>query len=71
MSVMLTVFRIFGLNVLMSATFASLFPDVYHFSSGVDGLAYIGPGVGYVAAAIFGAQISSKIYSTVGASIHW
>jgi len=56
---------IYGINLLMFATFPSLFSEVYHFSSGVDGLAYIGPGVGYVMAALFGAQISTKIYSTL------
>jgi hypothetical protein len=66
----LTVCRIYGINLLMFATFPSLFTDVYHFSSGVDGLAYIGPGVGYVMAALFGAQISTKIYSTVSFKLY-
>lgn len=66
----LTVYRIYGINLLMFATFPSLFSDVYHFSSGIDGLVYIGPGVGYVMAAVFGAQISTKIYSTVSVTVY-
>jgi MFS family permease len=56
---------IYGINILMFATFPSLFSEVYHFSSGIDGLAFIGPGVGYMMATVFGGQISTKIYSTL------
>lgn len=65
----LTVCRIYGINLLMFATFPSLFSEAYRFSSGVDGLVYIGPGIGYVMAAIFGGQISTKIYSTVSVTV--
>jgi hypothetical protein len=63
--VIVIVFRVYGMNFLMIATFPGLFSEVYHFSSGIGGLAYIGPGIGYLLAALFGAQISSKIYSAV------
>lgn len=53
---------IYGIYYLMFATFPSLFSEVYHFSVGVGGLAYIGLGVGFIFAAIFGAKMSNKIY---------
>jgi hypothetical protein len=61
--------RIYAINVLMFATFPTLYSDVYLFSNGVNGLAFIGPGFGYMAASLFGAQISSKIYSRVSITI--
>ena len=70
MSAIVTVFRIYAINILVLTTFAALFSDVYHFSRGNVGLAYIGPGVGYVIAAIVGAQMSNKIYSTVSTAIY-
>lgn len=53
------------MNFLMIATFSSIFSEVYHWKSSTVGLAYIGPGIGYLLAALSGAQISSKIYSMV------
>ncbi|OJA18265.1 hypothetical protein AZE42_05821 [Rhizopogon vesiculosus] len=52
----------YGIYYLMFATFPSLFSDVYHFSIGMGGLAYIGVGLGFVFSAIVGAQLSNKIY---------
>ncbi|KIM71778.1 hypothetical protein PILCRDRAFT_16737 [Piloderma croceum F 1598] len=60
-----TGFRVYGINLLMFATFSSLFTDIYKFSQSSDGLVFIGPGVGYLVAAVFGGQISSRIYSTL------
>jgi predicted MFS family arabinose efflux permease len=51
----------------MLATFSSLFLEVYHFAPRNIGLAYLGPGIGYIAASVFGARISDKLYSAVGA----
>jgi hypothetical protein len=62
---MLTVDSIMAVNILMTATLPRLLLEVYHFSSGMVGLAYIGSGVGYLLAVLFGSQISGKIYSTV------
>ncbi|KAG2336185.1 multidrug resistance protein 4 [Suillus weaverae] len=53
---------IYGIYYLMFATFPSLFSEVYHFSIGIGGLTYIGLGVGFISAAIFGAKLSNKIY---------
>ncbi|KAG0709503.1 multidrug resistance protein 4 [Suillus ampliporus] len=47
---------------LMFATFPDLFSTTYHFSIGIGGLAYIGIGFGFLAATLFGAKISDKIY---------
>jgi hypothetical protein len=53
------------MNFLMFATFSGLFTSVYHFQPSLVGLAFIGPAVGYVVAAIFGAWISNKMYLAV------
>ncbi|OJA12250.1 hypothetical protein AZE42_04087 [Rhizopogon vesiculosus] len=52
----------YGIYYLMFATFPVLFSEVYHFSTGISGLAYIGIGFGFLSATIFGAKISDKIY---------
>jgi len=41
---------------------AALFSDVYHFSIGMGGLAYIGLGLGFLLSAIVGAKVSNQIY---------
>jgi len=56
---------VYGINLLIIATFAKLFTDIYHFSTVGRGLVFIGLGIGYSAAVIFGAHTSSKIYSTL------
>jgi multidrug resistance protein len=53
---------IYGIYYLMFATFPILFSEVYHFNIGIGGLTYIGLGVGFILAAIFGAKLSNKIY---------
>ncbi|KAG2361263.1 multidrug resistance protein 4 [Suillus spraguei] len=53
---------IYGVYYLMFTTFPDLFSEVYHFSIGIGGLAYIGLGVGFMSAAVFGAKLSNKIY---------
>lgn len=58
----------YGIYYLMFATFPDLFASIYNFSTGVGGLAYIGLGVGFVSATIFGAKISDKIYARVSSS---
>lgn len=46
---------------------SDLFATVYHFSVGTAGLAYIGLGLGFLVATIFGAKISDQIYIRVRA----
>ncbi|KAG6336351.1 hypothetical protein ID866_2746 [Astraeus odoratus] len=52
----------YGIYYLMFATFPSLFTDVYHWSIGVGGLAYLGLGFGFFLSAVLGAKISDKMY---------
>jgi hypothetical protein len=63
--VILIACSIFGINSLVSATFSNLFSEVYHFTPGAVGLAYVGPGIGDLMAALFGWLIFSRIYSMV------
>ncbi|GJJ13599.1 hypothetical protein Clacol_007855 [Clathrus columnatus] len=53
----------YGIYYLMFTTFPALYTDVYHFSLGVSGLAYIGLGVGLIIATLFGVKISNTIYN--------
>ncbi|KAI6034233.1 hypothetical protein PISMIDRAFT_670643 [Pisolithus microcarpus 441] len=53
----------YGIYYLMFATFPNLFSEVYHWSVGIGGLAYIGLGLGFMLSAILGAKISDKLYS--------
>ncbi|KAH0840060.1 major facilitator superfamily domain-containing protein [Lanmaoa asiatica] len=48
-------------------SFSELFAGVYHFSVGIGGLAYIGIGVGFFIATIFGVKISDQIYHRLAA----
>ncbi|KAG2042966.1 major facilitator superfamily domain-containing protein [Suillus americanus] len=52
----------YGIYYLMFATFPDLFSKVYHFSIGIGGLTYLGTGVGFLTATLFGARVSDKIY---------
>ncbi|KAG1820299.1 multidrug resistance protein 4 [Suillus subaureus] len=52
----------YGIYYLMFATFPDLFSEVYHFGTGIGGLTYIGTGVGFLTATLFGARVSDKIY---------
>ncbi|OAX31004.1 hypothetical protein K503DRAFT_704440, partial [Rhizopogon vinicolor AM-OR11-026] len=49
-------------NAITNSLYPALFSDVYHFSIGMGGLAYIGVGLGFVFSAIVGAKLSNKIY---------
>ncbi|KAG2146605.1 major facilitator superfamily domain-containing protein [Suillus bovinus] len=62
----LCVALIYGIYYLIFSTFPALHPDlfseVYHFNTGIGGLTYIGLGVGFIIATIFGAKLSNKMY---------
>ncbi|KAG2126280.1 major facilitator superfamily domain-containing protein [Suillus clintonianus] len=58
---------IYGIYYLMFATFPNLFSEVYHFSTGISGLTYIGLGFGFISATIFGVKLSGKIYTHLAA----
>jgi len=55
----------YGIFYLMFATFAAFFGKTYHFRPGIGGLSYLGLGVGFVLATIFGAKIADEIYKYV------
>jgi hypothetical protein len=42
-----------------------IFADTYHFSTGIGGLAYIGLGVGFAFAVVFGSKFGDQIYKHV------
>lgn len=49
----------------MFATFPDLFTNVYHFSEGISGVCYLGLGLGFMSATIFGASFADKVYLNV------
>ncbi|KAH9939879.1 major facilitator superfamily domain-containing protein [Amylocystis lapponica] len=55
----------YGIYYLMFATFPQLFSDVYHFSTGIEGLAYIGLGLGFMIATVVGASVADQIYKNL------
>lgn len=56
---------IYGIYYLMFTTFEDLFHGTYGFSTGIGGLAYLGLGVGFFAATMFGAKFSDQVYKHV------
>ena len=50
-------------------TLADVFSTVYGFNTGIGGLAYLGLGVGFVAASIFGAKFGSETYRIVSVTV--
>ncbi|KAG2008230.1 multidrug transporter [Coprinopsis cinerea AmutBmut pab1-1] len=57
----------YGIFYLMFATFAEFFATTYGFKAGVGGLAYLGLGVGFMSATIFGAKFADTIYHKLAA----
>jgi predicted MFS family arabinose efflux permease len=55
----------YGIYYLMFSTFAKFFGETYHFKAGVGGLAYLGLGVGFFLASVFGAKFADSIYKSV------
>ena len=55
----------YGIYYLMISTFANFFAETYHFNLGVAGLTYLGLGVGFFLASIFGAKFADNIYKYV------
>ncbi|KAG9221707.1 hypothetical protein CCMSSC00406_0005620 [Pleurotus cornucopiae] len=52
----------YGIYYLMFATFASFFSSTYGFRPGVGGLAYLGLGIGFFIATLFGAKFADQVY---------
>lgn len=44
---------------------AELFGSTYGFSPGIEGLCYIGLGLGFVLATVIGASVADKVYHEV------
>ncbi|KAF8966560.1 multidrug resistance protein 4 [Flammula alnicola] len=55
----------YGIYYLMFSTFATLFSETYGFGPGVGGLAYLGLGVGFMVATLFGAKFADQLYRTL------
>ncbi|KAG5733252.1 hypothetical protein E4T56_gene20850 [Termitomyces sp. T112] len=53
---------LYGIYYLMFATFAEIFQVTYGFGPGIGGLAYIGLGVGFFLATLFGAKTADQVY---------
>lgn len=50
---------------MMFTTFPNLFGGVYGWGPGISGLAYLGPGIGFMIASGIGARFISWTYITV------
>ena len=55
----------YGIFYLMFATFPRFFGQTYHLKAGISGLAYLGLGVGFFLATIFGAKFADSMYKHV------
>lgn len=53
----------FGIYYLMFSTFADFFSRTYGFSVGIGGLAYLGLGIGFASATMFGAKFVDRTYA--------
>ncbi|KAG6868528.1 hypothetical protein C0993_001416 [Termitomyces sp. T159_Od127] len=54
---------LYGIYYLMFTTFPTdVFHDTYGFGPGIGGLAYIGLGVGFFLATLFGAKTADQVY---------
>ncbi|KIY52336.1 MFS general substrate transporter [Fistulina hepatica ATCC 64428] len=54
---------LYGIYYLMVATFADFFSETYGFKAGAGGLCYLGLGLGFVLATLFGAQFGDSMYN--------
>lgn len=53
---------IYGVLYLLFTTFPTLYAEVYHFNSGISGLMYLGPGIGFFASTLICAPLIDKVY---------
>ncbi|KAG8906072.1 hypothetical protein FRB99_007660 [Tulasnella sp. 403] len=54
---------IYGIMYLMFVTFPQLYSEAYGWGAGVAGLAYLGPGVGFLIGTVIGARTIDRIYA--------
>jgi len=52
----------YGIYYLMFTTFPILFSDTYGFNTEIGGLVYLGLGIGFVVATLFGAKTANQMY---------
>ncbi|KAI5119904.1 hypothetical protein M0805_003708 [Coniferiporia weirii] len=58
---------IYGYYYLMFATFPTLYEETYGFSTGIAGLAYLGPGIGFCFSTLYGSIVADGIYRRLSA----
>ncbi|KAF8577723.1 multidrug resistance protein 4 [Ramaria rubella] len=58
---------VYGFLYLLFTTFPELFAETYGWGPGISGLAYLGPGVGFITSTSLGAPLMTKIYVTLTA----
>ncbi|KAF8491422.1 MFS general substrate transporter [Gautieria morchelliformis] len=56
---------IYGYLYLMFTTFPDLFSGIYGWGPGISGLAYLGPGLGFMTATLIGIRLLSVLYVTL------
>ncbi|KZS94405.1 MFS general substrate transporter [Sistotremastrum niveocremeum HHB9708] len=52
----------YGFLYLLFTAYPTIFPSLYGWSAGIDGMAYIGIGVGFLTSTIIGATLSNTLY---------
>ncbi|KAJ4473061.1 multidrug resistance protein 4 [Lentinula aciculospora] len=57
----------YGIYYLMFTTFPELFNVIYGFDTGIGGLVYLGLGIGFLVATMFGAKTADQIYHYLAA----
>ncbi|KAF9482341.1 multidrug resistance protein 4 [Pholiota conissans] len=55
----------YGIYYLMFSTFADFFSKTYGFGPGIGGLTYLGLGLGFIIATLFGAKFADKLYKVL------
>jgi len=53
---------IYGIMYLMFVTFPTVYGETYGWSTGIAGLAYLGPGIGFITSTVICARSIDKIY---------
>lgn len=57
--------RQYGFLYLLFTAYPTIFPALYGWSAGIDGMAYIGIGIGFLSSTIIGATLSNTLYLKV------
>lgn len=55
-----------GIYYLLFTTTTPFYTATYGFGPGIDGLTFLGLGIGFFSATLFGARFSNQIYIHVG-----